>query len=330
MSMILKMKNFLRSFNFTFLTGLYVIPCLLFAQKITIDEIPYRIYPKVNEARPDLPSPFVTSDEEEFVVAVTQENKYAIIQVTLSNDRGICPQLIIDHEDFPTLAKTGLHSEEELNRTTAITGRPLDEITKLGYPLGLSHDGFMAEDENILSIIKGDNQLVQKLGLTHPKLAKPLFHVLNIMDQDLDLKRWNMAHHRWENIQYFYYNDQTVYVDAGDTKGGQESIFDDNIQGAFYIKLWREFSEDETKFLRNHYNHLSETQFDTLKSLLSSMNTGEIEPQYIMRYGFYEGHTSWRTDPIAISFVFGLKNLQELESVLNGKLFTTLTSHYNK
>ena len=194
--------------------------------------------------------------------------------------------------------------------------------------MGLSHSGFMAGDENILSVIRGDNQLVQKLGLTHPKLAKPLFHVLNMMDQDLDLNRWNMARHRWENIQYFFYNDQTVYVDVGDTKGGQKSIFDDNIEGGFHIKLWREFSDDESKFLTNNYGHLTKVQFDTLKTLLSVINTGEIEPQYIMRYGFYEGHTFWRTDPIAISFIFGIINLPDINTRLDSQLYVTLTTHF--
>jgi len=323
------MKYLLRSSHFAFLICLYVIPSLPLAQEISPDEIPYNIYPKVCETRPDLPSPFISSGDEEYVVAFTKENKYAIIQVTLSNDRGICPQLIIDHVDFPILAKTGLHSEHELNQITTITGRSVEEITKLGQPLGLSHSGFMAKDENILSVIKGDNQLVKNLGLTHPQLAKPLFHVLNMMDQDLDLNRWNMARHRWENIQYFFYNGQTIYVDAGDTKGGQKSIFDDNIEGAFHIKLWREFSEEESKFLINKYSHLTETQFDTLKTLLSVINTGEIEPQYIMRYGFYEGHTFWRADPISIPFIFGIKSLTEINTNINGKLYTTLISHYS-
>jgi hypothetical protein len=47
-----------------------------------------------------------------------------------------------------------------------------------------------------------------------------------------------------------------------------------------------------------------------------------------MRYGFYEGHTFWRTDPIAISFIFGLKNLNELDEIFNGKLHTILTGHF--
>ena len=65
-----------------------------------------------------------------------------------------------------------------------------------------------------------------------------------------------------------------------------------------------------------------------LQELLSFINTGELEPQYIMRYGFYEGHTFWRTDPIAIAFIFGLKNLVELDSIFDHKLDVYLFGLY--
>ena len=48
----------------------------------------------------------------------------------------------------------------------------------------------------------------------HPELAKPLFHVLNMMDMDLSLDRWNMAKHRWDNISSFYYNGTKVHTEA--------------------------------------------------------------------------------------------------------------------
>ena len=40
---------------------------------------------------------------------------------------------------------------------------------------------------------------------------------------------------------------------------------------------------------------------------LTRLRTGEMEPYYIMRYGFYEGHTEYRVDPIALAVTFGLK-----------------------
>ncbi len=294
----------------------------------TVDSIPYEIYPGVNEIRPELPSPFSTADGTDYVIAVTHENKYAIIPVTLSDTRGMGPQLVANSADFPHLAKTGLHSEKELDQTRAITGRPLAEITALGRPNGLSQGGFMAEDEDIMSVLKGDNRLVTQLGLTHPQLAEPLFQVLNMMEADLALERWNMAKHRWDNIRYFYYNHREVHVTAEDTKGGQKSIFDDGIEGSFYIKLWRELEPGEMDYLKTHYSFLSKADFDALVYKLSVMHTGEMEPQYIMRYGFYEGHTFWRTDPIAISFIFGLKSLPEIDRLFDGRLHRVLFEHF--
>ena len=295
---------------------------------IEIDKLGYTIYPQVNDSKPDLPSPFAATDNREFVVAVTKDNKYAIIPVTLGNEHWMCEQLVIDTVDFPYLANTGLHSEVELDRIKQITNRSLEEITRLGLPNVLSQAGFMAEDENILSVIKADNRTVSRMGLTHPQMAKPLFFILNMIDIDLSLNRWNMARHKWENIRYFYYNGHEVHVESEDTKGGQLSIFQDNLQGAFYIKIWRNINSAEMQILKSKYEHLSSGQFDTLTTLLRSMNTGELEPQYIMRYGFYEGHTFWRTDPIAIAFIFGLKTLPELEDIFENKLYQKLTEHF--
>jgi hypothetical protein len=49
-----------------------------------------------------------------------------------------------------------------------------------------------------------------------------------------------------------------------------------------------------------------------------------------MRYGFYEGHTSYRADPVAIAFVFRLKSLEEIDAVYDGKLYIVLTEHHHE
>lgn len=291
-----------------------------FTQPVSqVDHMPYKVYPHVNEELPNLPSPFI-HENEEFVIAVTEESKYAIMDVTMSNDAGICKQLVIDEIDFPELAISGLHDSERLAKVTEITGWPIDSITKLGRPGALSHGGFMAANEDIISVLIMDNSLVNQLGFTHPQMAKPLFHVLNMMDHDLNLNRWNMAKHEWEHIQYFFYNQQKVKVKAYDTKGGQKSIFNDGLEGAFHVQLWRDLSEKELAYLTSAYQHLSEDDFERLVNLLSLINIGEMQPQYIMRYGFYEGHTVWRAEPIAISFIFGMKSIEDLDSLFGGHL----------
>jgi hypothetical protein len=47
-----------------------------------------------------------------------------------------------------------------------------------------------------------------------------------------------------------------------------------------------------------------------------------------MRYGFYEGHTDYRSDPISIAFIFGLKSLEEIVDAFEGSLYTALTNHF--
>jgi hypothetical protein len=49
-----------------------------------------------------------------------------------------------------------------------------------------------------------------------------------------------------------------------------------------------------------------------------------------MRYGFYEGHTAYRADPVAIAFIFGLRSLEELEKIFPWKLYKILTTHYTR
>jgi hypothetical protein len=318
-------------FNKSFILALslsILFPSCSQSNLIEIDNLSYEIYPAVNEIRPDLPSPFLSDTEDEYVIAVTKDDKYAIVPVTLNNSYGICQQLIIDTMDFPMLAKTGLHDENQLSRVKTITGWPADTITELGRPHGLSQSGFMAEDEDIISVIKADNRFVRQMIMTHPQLAKPLFHVLNMMHMDLSLDRWNMARHRWDNIPCFFYNGNKVFVEVYDTKGGQKSIFNDSIEGAFHIKLWHEFDEREIQYLKKHYNHLTQIELDEFKSRLSFLNVGEMQPQYIMRYGFYEGHTYWRACPIAISYIFGFKSLEELDKIFEGNLHEITSDHY--
>ena len=45
---------------------------------IQVDIIPYKIYPQVNDARPNLPSPFINKNGKEYVIAVTKEKNNVI------------------------------------------------------------------------------------------------------------------------------------------------------------------------------------------------------------------------------------------------------------
>jgi hypothetical protein len=223
-----------------------------------------------------------------------------------------------------------LHSEEELEKTVSITGRSLAEITDLGRPGGLSGDGFMAADEDVLSVLEGDNRLVSALGLTHPQMARPLLHVWNMIEADVEAGRWNSAEHRWGRIRQIVYNDRRVDLEAHDTKGGQESIFDDGLGGAFSIKIQRPPTPEEERFLRQRYGSLAPGAWNAFVQKLTTMETGEMEPHYIQWYGFYEGHVGWRTDPITITFVFGLRTVEEIEAAFPGRLDDVLSTHFTR
>ena len=289
------------------------------------------LYPETLETRPGIPSPCRTADKAEVVVARTAKNRWAVIPVTMENSEKRGRQLMVDVVDFPALAATGLHSEKELDTAQTITGRSIAEITSLGRPGGLSTDGFMAADEDVISVLKGDNRLVSVMKLTHRELARPLFHVWNMIGTDLDLGRWDMAEHRWKNIQSVLYYGKTVLLNAGDTKGGQRSIFEDGFDdGSFWIEISRDLEPREKAFLAERYRHLTSEQRDVMIQRLSSIRTGEMEPHYIMWYGFYEGHTAWRADPLAIAFIFGLRSLEELEKAFPGRLYDVMTKHFSR
>jgi hypothetical protein len=286
------------------------------------------LYPETLAERPSLPSPTTAPDGTDLVVMLTREGRWAVVTASPKNDERRERQRRVDGHDFPTLARTGLHSSTELARLVAITGRSLAEIDDLGRPGGLSTAGFLARGEDIRSVLDSDNRLVTALGLTHPQLARPLFHVWNIVEADADALRWNMARHRWDRCQFLFYNGREVQVEAHDTKGVQESIFADGLEGYFHIEIRRPPTPQEEALLRRRYGHLSPDRWALLLERLSAMQTGEIEPHYVQWYGFYEGHTEWRVDPIAIAFVFGLRTLDEIEAAFPGRLDEVLTGHF--
>jgi hypothetical protein len=295
----------------------------------------WTVYPETFEIRPDLPSPFTTDDGREFVVAHTKDGESAIVPVTVANGAPLDynknqwnkgRQLVVDDIDFPTLARTGLHSETELGQTITITGLPVAEITAEGRPGESSGTGFMAADEDIVSVLRGDNRLVARLGFTHPELARPLFQVFNVAVRNLETYR--RKHTPVNDIEYILYNGHRVYLDFYGSKGWQESIFDDDVQGYWQMRMWRELEAEEELYLRQAYGHLGEDMLSNLTKNLTTIFTGEMVPFYIMRYGFYEGHTDYRADPISIASVFGLMSIPEIDSALGGNLHEWFDHHY--
>jgi hypothetical protein len=304
---------------------------------VTIQEHQLPVYPSTLAAGLTLPSPGTTKEGHEYLVVRTAAGASAVVLVTVENgplnlqygaDKiGKGEQLKVNAGDFPTLAATGLHSAAELERTTAITGKPVAELTRLGRPGVVSGSGFLAEDEDLLSVLQGDNELVGRLGLKHRDLARPLFHVWNLLLQEYELGKLGRFQ---DDVGSFWYHGREIHLRSQRTKGFQESIFTDEIKGAFDLELWRELDGDEREFLMKAYAHLSAAERDALVGRLTRLHTGEMEPYYIMRYGFYEGHTEYRVDPIALAATFGLKPLPEIEKAFSGKLDWVLTTHFDR
>ena len=294
--------------------------------KVYCGQKEYPCYPAKLDTKPDIPSPHTMLDGVEVVTAFTKDGKYAIVPVTVENGKplnykqnqwGKGRQLEVDADDFPALARTGLHSDDELSGTKMITGRSIVEIAELGRPGRSSGAGFMSDDEDIISVIKGDNHLVKQLGLRHPQTARPLFHIWNMIVRDVELNRLGRF---WEHFEYILYNGQKVFLKGGGSKGWQESLFDDEILGKFQIEIWREPDQNDKAFLREKYPDVANDQMAAMLKKLSHIDIGEMAPYYIMRYGFYEGHTDYRADPIAIAWIFGLRSLEQIEAAFEGKL----------
>jgi hypothetical protein len=267
----------------------------------------------------------------EIIVGKKKDGSYTLIPVTQRKgepwipDRGlwgIGDQLYVDADDFPTLARTGLHSDLELDLTKTITGRSISEITEDGRPERSSEAGFMSADEDIISVLKGDNQIVRLLGMSHPQMANPLFHVWNLIGK--------AGHKLADNYSFFLYNGRKVYIKAFRSKPAQLSLFDDGYRGGSDIDIWRELDLKENEFLKRRYAHLSDRERQELIDRLSRIHTGELEPYYIMHYGFYEGHTDYRADPVAIAFIFGLRNLEQIEAVFPQKIDKILMGHFTR
>ncbi|HRW85165.1 MAG TPA: hypothetical protein P5180_07005 [Bacteroidales bacterium] len=297
----------------------------------------YNLYPFSYDTMPGIKSPTYINDSVESILIVTKEDKFALAPVTVENGKpllysykvgtymGKDQQLLIDKGDFPELAKTGLHSDDRLDNTKAITGIPTEIINCTGRPNAYSTTGFMAEDEDIISVLKSDNRTVQKLGLTHPQLARPLYHIWNLILLEYESGNWGRF---YDNIKHVYYNENILNFQASGSKGWQISIFLDEIQGRHNIHIERKLTEKEEKYLREKYVTLSPDKMNDLKFRLSNLDFSEMLPYYIMRYGFYEGHTGYRTDPVSVAFIFGLRSLEQIDKALEGKLYNALFDHF--
>jgi hypothetical protein len=291
------------------------------------DGMEYPLYPESVEEVTHLPSPFDTEDRREILVVRLASGRTALLDVTRVEDNtevnghrvlfGPGRQLSVGCKDFLTLARTGLHAPEELASVTTITGRPLADIDRLGQPGQISTAGFLAPGENLISVLTADNETVRALGLTHPDLARPLHHLWNLI-----LAEVSHGHSaaRSKRIPLIFYGGHPIRLETGNSRGYQESLFEDEIVGNSQIWVERDLTREELSFLRRVYPLLTDVERKKLIERLTRIHTGEMVAYYIQRYGLYEGHTDYRADPVALAWIFGLRSLQQIEEALPGQL----------
>jgi hypothetical protein len=304
----------------------------------TIDTGTIPVLPFLLNEIPVQPSPALSWDGRELVLVALNGGRFAWIDATAENGstlnyrerlQGKGKQLIADKADFPAFASLGIHSEEEIRNARSITGRSVALITVDGRPGASSGAGFMAADETVLSVIMGDNMMVRKLGLKHPDLARPLLHLWNIHNAGEKYNERASPDEKLE-IRGLFYGGNQIGIKVSGGRGWQESIFNDEILGSYHLEAWRDLKPVEEKFLLDHYSGLRADEFELLVKMISTLHTGEMVPYYINRYGFYEGHTEFRAEPLAIAFIFGIRSMEEIHKASGNNLYHYLTSHFTE
>jgi hypothetical protein len=300
--------------------------------KISVGELKFA--PACYPEKPEIPSPAQSKNGRGVVLVKTKNKQYTWLDVTVENGEpfnykenlyGKGNQLLANVLDFPHFAKTGVHSKNELRNTKMITGRSVSQITIDGRPWGSSGVGFLAEDETILSVIYADNETVKKLKLTHPDIARPLFHFWNLT-RDFEKHSLDTISNQKIELESFFYNGHEIQFNIEGSRGWQESVFDDEILGSGHIEIWRELTRHEREFLKNNYSELTSSQLRDLQKMLGHFRTGEMVFFYITRYGFYEGHTEYRVDPVSAALIFGLISIEDAHQAC-GNLYRYFNSH---
>lgn len=222
----------------------------------SIDSGELQFFPVTYAEKPDLPSPAQNASGREVVLVRLQDSLYTWFDATVENGDtfdyktkkfGKGNQLLADENDFPTFALSGIHSDKELASTKIITGRSVSQITVDGRPGGSSGAGFMTADETILSVLWNDNKTVRKLGLTHPDLARPMFHLWNV-SRTCEIFNQNRPAEERTELKALIYNVHEVEIKITGSRGWQESIFNDEILGTGHLEVWRELEKQKMDF----------------------------------------------------------------------------------
>jgi hypothetical protein len=172
-------------------------------------------------------------------------------------------------------AKTGFvvggkNATALIPRLTEIAGQPVGELEQSMRPGRLSGAGFLGKKERLLEVLAADNRyVVDELGLTHQRLARPLLVLGAVAARDAV-----------EGPKEVTYQGRKFKIQAKRFSHSVTSPFDDGTETSCEATV---------------------ENAGTGKKVTYSL----LVPQMIERYGFYEGQgTRFRVDPRTIVEVF--------------------------
>jgi len=84
-------------------------------------------------------------------------------------------------------------------------------------------------------VLHGDNELVRRLGLKHPDLARPLFHVWNLLLREFELESWAVQ----DDVGSFWYHRRRFTFGHSGPKVSRKPSSTTRSRARFDIELWR-------------------------------------------------------------------------------------------
>ena len=261
-------------------------------------------YPETLAVRPALPSPTTASDGTDLVVMLTREGRWAVVPANPKDAEARVQQRRVDAHDFPTL-RADRPALGCGSRAVGDDHRPLARRDRRPRPAGRSLDGGLPGRRRGRPERPRRRQPAGGRARAHPPAARPPALAPPFTARrgrgrgprhqgrtGVDLRRRprGLLPHR-----------DPAVADAG--RGG--------------------VSPAEVR-------PPSPRTVGPPRGAAERDAPGEIEPHYVQWYGFYQGHTTWRVDPIAIAFVLGLRALDEIEAAFPGRLDEALTAHFTR
>ena len=161
----------------------------------------------------------------------------------------------------------GINSSEKILELSTINGIPIEEIEKWSKS---TFNKFLNEKQKLTEVMAADNNWVLEHGLTHQKLAEPLFLIKHLA--------------YYLGINWLVYNGKTFSFEWSGCKGIQDSPFRDPVS----------FDTDLNITVRDPDGKIF--QF------------AGLHPIIIHNWGFYEGPgIAHRVDPKELCSFFGIK-----------------------